>query len=71
MTNIATTRDIGLAIRDALEHLTHVTVYRDDEHGDDEAVTRCEIWNVDAGNADNLVIELVNGQKFTIRVVQS
>jgi len=65
----AVTRDIGLAVRDGLEHLTHVTLWRDDEHGDDEARGQLEIFDVDASDADNLILELNNGQKFTIRII--
>jgi hypothetical protein len=67
----ATTRDIGLALRDALEHLTHITVWRDDECGDDEAKDRVEIWNVDVSDPDNPILDLANGQSFTIRIFAS
>ena len=65
-----TTRDIALAIRDGLEHLTHVTAYRDDEHGDEQPIARWQIFDVDASHPGVVLIELVNGQRFTISVAE-
>lgn len=71
MATTITTRDIGLAVRDALEHLTHVPIYQDDEHGDDTEVARMEIWNVDVSDPSNVLIDMANGQTFVLRVVAS
>jgi hypothetical protein len=65
----ATTRDVGLAVRDALEHLTHFFVYQEDEHGDPMEDGQVEIFDVDASDASNLVLRLTNGQQFTIHIV--
>jgi len=65
----ATTRDIGLAVRDALALLPDVCTYCDDEHGDDMEKGKVEIWDIDASDANNLILHLADGQQFTIRII--
>lgn len=59
-----TTRDVGLAVRDGLEHLTHVTKW-----ADDRPLGRSPIADVDVSDPDNIILQVESGETFVIRVI--
>ncbi len=64
-------KDIGLAIRDALALLNSVTCFdwAHDEDGLDECGA-AEIKDIDASEASNLLIEMADGSLFRVRIVR-
>lgn len=60
------TRDIGLAIRDALEERTAIHY---EERGDElEESGSTEFEFVDVSDPNNLTVFMANGQAFTLRI---
>lgn len=64
------TRDIGFAIRDALECGT-VVPYREDEHGDliESECGAVFIDSVDVSDPSNVILVDEIGRRFAIRIV--
>lgn len=62
------TSDLGLLIRDVIED--HVVKLYDWENGAEE-IGEDWVENVDASDADNLVVTTESGAVFTIRIVRT
>ena len=62
----ATTRDVGLAIRDLLEGQWISVLIKDVEH---QAARKVHF--VDVSDANNPVFHLDNGQQFILRIIAS
>ena len=68
MTDKATTRDLGLAIRDFLDdQYFHVLEETDD--GLEESGDMRKIVSIDVSDPNNLKIKLDNGQAFVVRIL--
>jgi len=66
MTRQATTRDLGLAIRDYVEGFS-ISQFEDDKE-----IPRADLVElVDVSDADNPVLHMESGAIFTIRIVRT
>ncbi len=71
MTIKATTRDLGLAIRDFLDdrEFYHFEEGADESSELHESEETFEIADVDVSDPNNLKIRLDNGQSFLVRII--
>lgn len=64
----ALTRDLGIAIRDALED-ENFHILKEEEGELIESGQMVEITVIDVSDPDNPIVELENGQRFIIRII--
>lgn len=64
----ALTRDLGIAIRDALED-ENFHILKEEEGELIESGQMVEITVIDVSDPDNPIVELENGQQFIIRII--
>ena len=64
----ASTRDLGLAIRDFLEG-QEFQIFADDEDGELLHAGDASAETVDASDPNNLIVALDNGQTFTVIII--